>query len=289
MTQPGRLAGKRALVTGGSRGIGAAIVRRLAADGAAVAVDYVADRSSADAFVGELRADGHQVAAFHADVSDGPQTTDLVERVVAEFGGLDLLASNAGVEHFGALESITLSDFDRVFQINVAGQLFATQAAVAAMSRGGRILLTSSVSAHIAVHHHTLYAASKAAVSAMVLNLAPELAERGIAINAIAPGGTATDMAAEERRAIPAALRDVAADAVITSMNAIGRLAEPDEIAAMAASFAAEDASYITGATIDAAGDGSRPTEFGAKRAATRGRSENVDSRRRDRPPDPGE
>jgi 3-oxoacyl-[acyl-carrier protein] reductase len=126
-----------------------------------------------------------------------------------------------------------------VFQINVAGQLFATQAAVAAMSRGGRIMLTSSVSARIAVHHHTLYAASKAAVSAMVLSLAPELAERGIAINAIAPGATATDMAAENTASYtPPAPRDVPAEAVIKSMTALGRLAEPDEIASVAAFFA---------------------------------------------------
>jgi 3-oxoacyl-[acyl-carrier protein] reductase len=255
MTGQARLAGKRALVTGGSRGIGAAIARRLAADGAAVAVNYVADQSSADKLVAELTDKGHQVAAFRADVSDPAQTHDLVGRVVEAFGGLDILASNAGVEHFGALESITLSDFDRVFHINVAGQLFVTQAAAAAMTDGGRILLTSSISARIGVYQHTLYAASKAAVSAMVLNLAPELAERGIAINAIAPGGTATDMAAEVGALYtPPALRDVAADAVIASMNAIGRLAEPDEIAAIAAFLLSPDASYLTGATVDASG-----------------------------------
>ena len=97
MTEPARLAGKRALVTGGSRGIGAAIARRLAADGAAVAVNYVADQSSADKLVTELTGKGHQVAAFRADVSDRAQTHDLVQRMVAEFGGLDILASNAGV------------------------------------------------------------------------------------------------------------------------------------------------------------------------------------------------
>ena len=203
MAETGRLAGQRALVTGGGRGIGAAIVRRLAAEGAAVAVNYVADASSAEALVSELTDQGHRAMAVRADVADPDQTRDLVARVVAEFGGLDLLASNAGIEHFGALETITAADFDRVFHVNVAGQLFATQAAAAEMTTGGRILLMSSVSARIAVYHHTLYAASKAAVSAMVLNLAPELAERGIAINAIAPGGTVTDMAAENPRNTP--------------------------------------------------------------------------------------
>jgi NAD(P)-dependent dehydrogenase (short-subunit alcohol dehydrogenase family) len=123
------------------------------------------------------------------------------------------------------------------------------------MISGGRILLTSSISARIGIYQHTLYAASKAAVSAMVLNLAPELAERGIAINAIAPGGTATDMAAEVgARYTPPALRDVPAESVITSMNALGRLADPGEIAAVAGFLLSPDASYLTGATIDASG-----------------------------------
>jgi 3-oxoacyl-[acyl-carrier protein] reductase len=255
MTEPARLAGKRALVTGGGRGIGAAIARRLAADGAAVAVNYVADQSSAGKLATELTDKGHQAAAFRADVSNRAQTHDLVQRTVAELGGLDILASNAGVEHFGALGSITEADFDRVFHLNVAGQLFVTQAAAAVMTSGGRILLTSSISARIGIYQHTLYAASKAAVSAMVLNLAPELAERGIAINAIAPGGTATEMAAEVgARYTPPALRDVPAEAVVTSMNALGRLADPSEIAAIAGFLLAPDASYLTGATIDASG-----------------------------------
>ena len=256
MTTAGRLAGKRALITGGGRGIGAATARRLAADGAEVAVNYVADAESAEALVNELTAAGHRAAAFQADVSDPEQTQDLVARVVAEFGGLDLLASNAGVEYFGALESITAADFTKVFGINVAGQLFATQAAAAAMGAGGRILLTSSVSARIAVYQHTLYAASKAAVSAMVLNLAPELAERGIAINAIAPGGTATDMAAKHASSYtPPSLRGVVPpENILKSVYALGRRAEPSEIASIAAFLLSEDASYITGATIDASG-----------------------------------
>lgn len=123
------LAGKRALVTGGSRGIGAAIVRRLASQGATVAVNYLSDRAAADALVGELRDNGWAASAFPGDVSDAAQTHKLVASVVSEFGGLDLLVSNAGVEHFGALETITQADFDLLFQTNVAGQLFVTQAA----------------------------------------------------------------------------------------------------------------------------------------------------------------
>ncbi len=255
MTAANRLAGRRALITGGSRGIGAAIARRLAAEGAAVAVNYRSNKQVADALVRELQDRGHTTAAFRADVSDPAQTRDLVQRVVGEFGGLDLLASNAGIEHFGALAFITPADFDRVFRVNVAGQLFATQAAAAAMTDGGRITLTASISASIAVYHHTLYAAAKAAVCAMARNLAPELAERGIAINAIAPGGTNTDMAAEaSANYIHPALKGLDPAAVVRSKTALGRWAEPDEIAAAVAFLLSPDASYLTGATLDASG-----------------------------------
>src|ERR1700753_527530 len=132
-----------------------------------------------------------------ADVSDPEQARRAVDEAAGRLGGLDILVSNAGVEHFGPLENITPADYERVFGVNVAGQLFITQAAVARMGRGARIVLSSSVSATMAVYEHTLYAASKAAVSAMVRNLAPELAQRGITINAVAAGGTSTAMAEE--------------------------------------------------------------------------------------------
>ncbi|WP_254206799.1 SDR family NAD(P)-dependent oxidoreductase [Nocardia alni] len=254
MTPTSTLAGKRVLVTGGSRGIGAAIVRRLASQGAAVAVNYRSDQGVADELVGELRDNGCAASAFPADISDAAQAHELVGAVVSEFGGLDLLVSNAGVEHFGALESITQADFDRLFQTNVAGQLFVTQAAVAAMTGGGRIVLSSSVSVRLAVYHHALYAASKAAISAMVRNLAPELAARNIAINAIAPGATATRMTEYAPHYIHPALTDVPFDTLLRSMSALGRLAQPDEIAAVVAFLLSPDASYITGTTIEADG-----------------------------------
>jgi 3-oxoacyl-[acyl-carrier protein] reductase len=231
------------------------VTRRLAAEGAAVAVNYRSDAAAADELVKEIVGNGGRAVALQADASDPAQSKSLVEGVVEEFGQLHLLASNAGVEHFGSLQSISLEDFDRVFHTNAAGQLFVAQSAAAAMASGARIVLTSSVSARIAVHHHTLYSASKAAVNAMVLTLAPELAEIGIAINAIAPGGTATDMAAENaKHYIHPALAQVDPQVVGQSMNSLRRLANPEEIASAVAFLLSDDASDVTGSTLDAAG-----------------------------------
>src|SRR5438105_14408297 len=122
-TADGRLAGKKALVTGGSRGIGAAVVRRLVDEGATVALNYRVGADAAEALIKELNGDGGRVTALQADVSDPAATKDLVERAVASLGGLDVLVSNAGVEYFGPLETITVDDYERVFGLNVAGQL----------------------------------------------------------------------------------------------------------------------------------------------------------------------
>jgi len=247
--------GRVALITGGSRGIGAAIARRLAEAGATVAINYRSNAGAAEELVEELRSEGHRAKSFGGDVTDPAQIADVVAKVVEEFGALHLLASNAGIEHFAPLADITIADFENVFRTNVGGQLFAVQAAATVMAPGSRIVLTSSVSARIAVHHHTLYAASKAAVTAMALNLAPELAEAGIAINAVAPGGTATDMAAENGADyVHPALAKVAPHDVTRSMNALGRLARPEEIADTVAFLLSQNASYITGSTLDVAG-----------------------------------
>ncbi|MFQ3559866.1 SDR family oxidoreductase [Streptomyces gramineus] len=250
--QQARFEGKVAVVTGGSRGIGAAVARRLVQEGAAVAVGYRGNEEAAAALVAELTEGGGRALAMQADVADPEQTRALVERAVAEFGRLDVLASCAGVEHFDALERITPADFDRIFAVNTRGQLFAVQHAAAHLGEGGRIVLTSSVSALKAFFGHTLYAASKAAVESMVLNLSAELGRRGIAVNAVAPGGTATDMAREHGASYlhPDLAGKQDLDDWLRVGVALRRLAEPSEIAAGYAFLASADASYMTGRTL---------------------------------------
>jgi 3-oxoacyl-[acyl-carrier protein] reductase len=252
-----KLSGKIAVVTGASRGIGKAIATRLANEGATVAINYRQNAEPAEALVSELNSKGFKAQAFRADVSKPSECRTLMDDVDTAFGRLDILVSNAGVEYFGKLEEITAEDFDRVFSVNVGGQLFVTQAASRYLSSGGRVVLTSSVSAQISVFHHTLYAASKAAVSAMVRNLAPELGERGITINAIAPGGTATDMAKENGKFYThPSLQNLPPDLLLKSKTSLQRLAQPEEIAAAVAFLVSDDASYITGSTL--AVDGGR-------------------------------
>jgi 3-oxoacyl-[acyl-carrier protein] reductase len=242
---------KIAVVTGAGQGIGRAIATRLASDGATVVINYKDHPEEADDFVSELKKKGLKASAIRADMSKGEECRGLIAQVVDTFGIMDILISNAGVEHFGKLEEITQEDFTRVFSTNVAGQLFVTQAASPHIPSGGRIVLTSSVSARRSVLHHTLYAASKAAVSAMVLNLAPELGERGITINAVAPGGTDTHMAKDAGKLyVRPGLEDVPFDRLMKSTSALRRMAQPEEIAAAVAFLASEDASYITGSTL---------------------------------------
>ncbi|MEV7189062.1 SDR family oxidoreductase [Kitasatospora sp. NPDC093102] len=247
-----RFAGKVAVVTGGSGGIGAAVAARLAAEGAAVVIGYRGNRQAADELAATLAADGGRALAVRADVADPEQTKALIERAVSEFGRLDALASCAGIEHFDALENLTPADFDRIFTVNTRGQLFAVQHAAAHMRKGGRIVLTSSVSASRAVFGHTLYASSKAAVESMVLNLSAELGRRGITINAIAPGGTDTEMAAEHAAGYQhPQLRDsMPLSQWLSVHGALGRLARPEEIAAGYAFLASDDAAYMTGRTL---------------------------------------
>lgn len=250
----GNLTDKIALVTGGSRGIGAAVVHRLAEEGAAVAINYRVKAESAEGIAAQIIAAGGQAITVQGDISIPEEVRRVVDETAQRLGGLDILVSNAGIEHFGALETLTPEDFDRIYHTNVRGQLFATQHAVRHMGEGGRIVLTSSVSAHRSFLHHTLYASSKAAVESIVLNLAPELGARGITINAIAAGGTATDMSASAAPEYFRGRDNVDLEAEIKAMTALGRLARPTEIAAAIAFLVSEDASYLTARTLAADG-----------------------------------
>lgn len=241
---------KIALVTGGSRGIGAAVVHRLAEEGAAVAINYLVNAEAAEGIAAQIVAAGGQAITVQGDVSVPEEVRRVVDEAADRLGGVDILVSNAGIEHFGALETLTPEDFDRIYHTNVRGQLLATQHAVRHMGEGGRIVLTSSVSAHRTFLHHTLYASSKAAVESMVLNLAPELGARGITINAIAPGGTATDMSTSAAPEYFRGRNNVDLKAEIKEMVALGRLARPGEIAAAIAFLVSEEASYVTGRTL---------------------------------------
>ena len=242
---------KIAVVTGASKGIGKAVATRLAREGATVVVNYAHSFPPADALVSDLSQQGLSATAFKADVSKAAERRALIDHVIQAFGRIDILVSNAGIDHFGKLEDVTEQDFERVFSLNFAGQLFVTQAAVPHMAPGSRIVLTSSISARHSVFHHTLYAASKAAVSAMVLNLAPELGLRGININAVAPGGTETDMSKETGKLyVRPVLEGVPIDILLKASSALQRMARPEEIAGAVAFLASDDASFVTGSTL---------------------------------------
>ena len=242
---------KIAVITGAGQGIGKAVATRLASEGATVVIDYLQNPQDANDLVAELSNRGFKASAFQADVSKVAECRALISHVVEAFGRIDILVSNAGIEYFGKLEDITEEDFLRVFSVNVGGQLFITQAASPHIPSGGRIVLTSSISARHSVFHHTLYSASKAAVSAMALNLVPELGVRGININAVAPGGTETDMAKQSGKFyVHPALGGIPVDVLMKASSALQRLARPDEIAAAVSFLVSDDASYITGSTL---------------------------------------
>jgi 3-oxoacyl-[acyl-carrier protein] reductase len=235
------LAGKVALVTGGSRGIGAAIARRLAADGASVAITYVKDASAAAALVKAIELDGGKAVAIQADAADVEAVKGAVDQTVASFGRLDVLVNNAGTAIPKTFEETTLEEMDRVIDINVRGTLAATQAALKHMKSGGRIIsIGSAVGERAATPGLVAYSATKGAVKMFTQALSREVGGRGITVNNVQPGPIDTD------------LNPAAGDWAVPqkAATALDRYGHVDEVAALVAFVAGPESSYITGANL---------------------------------------
>ncbi|MET9817116.1 SDR family oxidoreductase [Streptomyces sp. NPDC006355] len=237
MTSQGTLDGKVALVTGGSRGIGAATALRLAREGADVAVGYVHGKEAAEDVVRAVEALGRRAVALRADAAEAADAAGVVDAAAEALGGLDVLVNNAGVGVLGPLESLSLADVERVLAVNVRGVFLASQAAAARMGEGGRIItIGSCLAQRVPGPGGTLYAMSKAALTGLTKALARELGERGITANLVHPGPIDTDMNPADG---PYASGQAA-------MTALGRFGTADEVASMVAYLAG--AAYVTGA-----------------------------------------
>jgi 3-oxoacyl-[acyl-carrier protein] reductase len=236
-----RLANKVALVTGGSRGIGAAIAKRLAGDGASVAITYAKDASAAAAVVKAIERDGGKALAIQADAADVEAVRNAVERTVATFGRLDVLVNNAGTAIPKPFVETTLEEMDRVIDINLRGTLAVTQAALRYLNRGGRIITIGSAVGERAVAPGLVaYAATKGAVKMFTQSLSRELGSRGITVNNVQPGPIDTDLnPASGDWAVPQ-----------KAATALDRYGHVDDIAAMVAFVAGPESSYITGANL---------------------------------------
>jgi 3-oxoacyl-[acyl-carrier protein] reductase len=236
-----KLEGKIALITGGSRGIGAAIAKRLAEDGANVAITYTKGADAAASVVKEIERAGGRAIAIQADVADADAGKAAVEKTVAAFGRLDVLVNNAGTAIPKSFEETTLEELDRLIDVNVRGTLVATQAALKHMKNGGRIIMIgSSVGERVMVPGLVPYSATKGAVKMFTQGLCREVGSRGITVNNIQPGPIDTD------------LNPAASDwAVPQKANtALDRYGHVDEVAALVAFVAGPEASCITGANL---------------------------------------
>jgi len=236
-----QLEGKIALITGGSRGIGAAIAKRLAADGADVAITYTKGADAAASVVKEIERGGRKAIAIQADATDAGAVEAAVERTVATFGRLDVLVNNAGTAIPKTFEETTLEELDRLIDINVRGTLVATQAALKHMKNDGRIIMIgSSVGERVMVPGLVPYSATKGAVKMFAQGLSREVGSRGITVNNIQPGPIDTELN-------PAAGEWAAPQKAVTALDRYGHV---DEVAALVAFVAGPESSYITGANL---------------------------------------
>jgi 3-oxoacyl-[acyl-carrier protein] reductase len=238
-----KLAGKTALVTGASRGMGRASALALAQMGAQVLVHYSSGAKEADAVVAEIRKAGGRADAVAADLSAPDGAHKLASHVRAVIGErLDILVANAGISKSATIEQTTVEDFDRLFAVNVRAPFFLVQQLLPIMRQDSSIVLVSSLAAHAAVGTLSAYAATKGAIDTLVKHFAAMLGERGIRVNAVAPGVVDTDMSS--------VTKTDAGRAFTLGMQALKRLAQPDDIGGVVAFLASDDARWINGDTV---------------------------------------
>ncbi|WP_213947700.1 3-oxoacyl-ACP reductase family protein [Luteibacter sp. dw_328] len=233
------LEGKVAFITGGSRGIGAAIVRRLAREGASVTFTYAAAADAAEALVGEVAASGGRGTAVRADSADAEALAVAIDAAATLHGHIDILVSNAGVITHGPVDDLPVEEFDRVFAINVRAVYAGTRAAVKHMGEGGSVITVGSIVADRSGFPGTaIYSASKGAIKSMTRGFARDLGPRGITVNNVQPGPIATDMN-------PAYVEDL-----VLPLIPLGRMGKADEVAALVAYLAGPEARFTTGASL---------------------------------------
>jgi NAD(P)-dependent dehydrogenase (short-subunit alcohol dehydrogenase family) len=233
--------GKAALVTGGSRGIGAAIAKCLARDGADVAITYVSSPDKANAVVAEIKAAGRHGLAIKCDSADAVAVTAAVDQTARQFGRLDVLVNNAGIFVAAPFDETSVADLDRIWNVNVRAPIVAIQAAIKHMNQGGRIItIGSCVGERVASPGIAIYAMTKGAVANLTRGLARDLGLRGITVNTVEPGPIDTDMNPADSE--PADMQ--------RALTALGRYGEPEDIAAMVAHLAGDGGRFITGASF---------------------------------------
>ncbi|MEW6373453.1 MAG: SDR family oxidoreductase [Pseudomonadota bacterium] len=235
------LNGKVAFINGGSRGIGAASARRLARDGATVAIGYQASAGAAHALVADIEAQGGKAIALQADASDAAALTRAIDSVAERFGRLDILVNSAGVLLMGPIDQYSLDDFDRTVAVNVRAVFVASKAAAAHMGEGGRIInISSTNAARMPFAGGAVYAMSKSALTGLVKGMARDLGSRGITVNNVNPGPVDTDMNPADS--------DFASS--LHGLMALPRHGHADEVAGMVAYLAGAEAAFVTGADL---------------------------------------
>jgi 3-oxoacyl-[acyl-carrier protein] reductase len=243
-----KLTGKVAIVTGASKGIGAAIAKSLAAEGASVVVNYASSKAGADTVVAAISKAGGNAVAIRGDVSKAAEAQGIIDSTIKTFGKIDVLVNNSGVYGFAPIEQVTEEDFHRHFNVNVLGLLLTTQAAVKHMGEGASIINIGSVVSRVTPPGSSVYTGTKGAVAAITGVLARELGPRKIRVNALNPGMVET----EGTHSAGFIASDF--EKGIVSQTPLGRIGQPDDIAAVAVFLASDDSRWLTGEQILAGG-----------------------------------